>query len=100
MSIALTKELEKQILTFVAYAVPRVSSGATLTEEDLRSYRKIVPEYFQFMKTQTVESQIELIAANKKDPYFGSYIEKMLTPQGIEWMRKNIPIVIRVANEP
>jgi cell pole-organizing protein PopZ len=100
MADAPSKELEKQILTFVTYAVPRVSMGAALKEDDLRAYRKIVPEYFRFMRTQTVKSHIELISANRKDPYFGPYVEKLLTPEGKKWLEKNIPIIIKVANEP
>jgi len=100
MAEGLSKELEKQILTFVTYAVPRVSTGAMLNEDDLRSYKKIVPDYFRFMRTQTVRSHIDLISANRKDPYFGPYIEKLLSPDGIKWLEKNLPIVIRVAKEP
>jgi hypothetical protein len=100
MTVALSKELEKQILTFVAYAVQHVRTGTALNEADLRSYRKIVPEYFKYMSSQTVESHVELISANRKDPYFGSYIEKLLTPEGIKWMKKNIPLIIKVAKEP
>jgi len=96
----LSKELEKQILTFVTYAVSRVSSGVMLKEDDLRAYRKIVPEYFRFMRTQTIKSHIELISANRDDPYFGPYVKKLLTPEGIKWLEKNIPIIIRVASEP
>ena len=100
MTPNLSKELERQILTFVTYALPRVAAGTPLKEEDLRSYKKIVPEYFQYMKTQTVESHIELISSNRKDPYFGASIEKMLTPAGVKWMEKNIPVIIKVAREP
>lgn len=96
----LSKELEKQILTFVTYAVPRVRTGAMLTEDDLRSYKKVVPDYFRYMSTQTVESHLKLIEANRKDPYFGPYIEKLLSPDGVRWLEKNIPIIIKVANEP
>lgn len=100
MTEPLTKELEKQILTFVTYAASRVATGVTLKEEDLRSYKKIVPEYFRYMRTQTVRSHIDLIMSNRKDPYFGPYVEKMITPEGIRWLEKNIPIIIRVALEP
>lgn len=100
MAEAPSKELEKQILTFVTYAVPRVKTGAMLNEDDLRSYKKIVPEYFRYMKTQTVKSQIELISANSNDPYFGPYVEKLMTPEGLKWLEKNLPIVIKVAKEP
>lgn len=100
MAAPISKELERQILTFVTYALPRVSTGAAIREDDLRSYKKIVPEYFQHMKTQTVKSHIELIASHRGDPYFGPYIAKMLTPEGIKWMEKNIPVIIRVALEP
>ena len=99
MAEAPSKELEKQILTFVTYAVPRVSMGVTLKEDDLRAYKKIVPEYFKFMRTQTVKSHIDIIIANRKDPYFGPYVEKLLSPDGMKWLEKNIPIIIKVAKE-
>jgi len=100
MTAPLSKGLEKQILTFVTYAASRVAIGVTLNEDDLRSYKKIVPEYFRYMTAQTVKSHIELIMSNRKDPYFGPYVEKMLTTEGIRWLEKNVPIIIRVALEP
>jgi hypothetical protein len=100
MNAPISKELERQILTFVTYALPRVTAGTMLKEEDLRLYKKIVPEYFQYMKTQTAKSNIELISSHKNDSYFGPYIEKLITPEGIRWMEKNVPIIIRVALEP
>jgi hypothetical protein len=100
MAAPISKELERQILTFVTYALPRVATGTAIREEDLRSYKKIVPDYFQYMKTQTVQSHLELIASNKDDPYFGPYIMKLLTPEGIKWMDKNVPVIIRIALEP
>ena len=99
MTEPLSKELEKQILTFITYAVPRATTGISLREEDLRAYKKIVPEYFRFMRTQTVKSHIAFIASNRNDPYFGPYVEKMLTPEGIRWLERNIPMIIRVGLE-
>jgi hypothetical protein len=93
------KEREKQLLLAITFAVPRMTVAASLSEEELRRYKSSVPLYFEFMETQTVESHIALLKSHRDDPTFGDYIKKLLTPEGIKWLEKNIPRVIKVAKE-
>lgn len=93
------KEREKQLLLAITFAVPRMTAAASISEEELRKYKSSVPLYFEFMRTQTVESHIALLKSHMEDPTFGDYIQKLLTPEGIKWLEKNIPHVIKVANE-
>jgi len=100
MAVQGDKEREKQLLLAITFAVPRMTAAASLSEEELRRYKGSMPLYFEFMKTQTVESHIALLESHRDDPTFGDYIRKLLTPEGIKWLEKNIPRIIKVANEP
>jgi hypothetical protein len=93
------QELEKLVLSFVTFAVQRMEVRSILRIEALREYKKIVPKYFELIKTQSLQDHIDLLSAHRKDPYFGVYVEKILSPAGLKWLEQNYPVLKRAAEE-
>jgi len=93
------QELEKLVLSFVTFAVQRMEAHSPLRIEALREYRKIVPKYFELIKTQSLKDHIDLLSAHRNDPYFGIYIEKILSPAGLKWMEQNYPVLKKASEE-
>jgi len=93
------KSNDKLILMYVPYAIERIRLFRNVSVEELRYVRKTSPEFFNFIRNQNCEEHIEFLASYLKDPYFGVYIEQMLSPKGLKWLRLNFPIMKQVAEE-
>ena len=93
------QELEELVLSFVTFAVQRMETHSPLRLEALREYKKIVPKYFELIKTQSLQDHINLLSAHRNDAYFGLYIEKILSPAGLKWMEQNYPILKKASEE-
>ncbi len=90
---------EKLILMYVPYALERIGRSQNVTVAELRYVKKNSPEFFGFIKGSTVEEHIKFLESYRNDSYFGIYIEKMLSPKGLEWLRKNFPLMKQVSEE-
>jgi len=98
-SIQSGKSNDKLILMYVPYAIERIRLFRNVTVEELRYVKKTSPEFFNFIRRQNCEEHIEYLASYRKDPYFGIYIEQMLSPKGVKWLRLNFPLMKQVAEE-
>lgn len=84
---------------YVPYALERVERSQDLNIDELRSFRKTSTDFFSFIRRQCCEEHIAFLASHRKDPYFGIYIEKMLSPKGLEWLHRNFQLMKQVAEE-
>jgi len=98
-SIESDKSIEKLILMYVPYAIERIRLFRNVSAEELRYVKKTSPEFFNFIRNQNCEEHVEFLASYRKDPYFGVYIEQMLSPKGLKWLRLNFPLMKQVAEE-
>lgn len=90
---------EKLILMYLPYALSRVEHSKDLTIEELREYKKQSAQFFAYVKNHDLEDHVKLLTANRNDSYFGQYVERMLSPKGLEWLRVNYKMMKRVADE-
>jgi len=90
---------DKLILMYVPYAIERIRLSRNVSIEELRYVKKTSPEFFNFIRHQNCGEHIEFLASYRKDPYFGVYIEQMLSPEGLKWLRLNFPLIKQVAEE-
>jgi len=94
------KELDdKLILMYLPYALARVESSKNLTIDELREYRKQSSDFFRYVSKHSYDDHVALLANHRNDPYFGQYIERMLSQKGLEWLRFNYALMRRVAEE-
>jgi len=90
---------EKLILMYVPYALARVEQSKNLTIDELRAYKKQSGDFFRYVRKNGLDEHIAFLTSHRKDAYFGQYIEKMLSHEGVKWLKANYPIMRQVAEE-
>lgn len=90
---------EKLILMYLPYALARVDKSLDLTLPELREYKKQSPEFFDYVKRYSLDEHVAFLVTHLKDVYFGKYVERMLTPDGREWLSRNYMLMKQIADE-
>lgn len=93
------KSRDKLILMYVPYAIERIRLFKNVNIDELRYVKKTSPEFFDFVRNQNCDEHIEFLASYRSDPYFGVYIEQMLSSKGLKWLQLNFPVIKQVAGE-
>jgi hypothetical protein len=90
---------EKLILMYLPYALARVDKAIDLTLPELREYKKQSPEFFDYVKRYSLDEHVAFLVSHSKDGYYGQYVERMLTPEGREWLSRNYELMRQIAGE-
>jgi hypothetical protein len=90
---------DKLILMYLPYALARVDQSKDLMLDELHAYKRQSPDFFVYVKSNPLEKHIKFLESHRRDTYYGQYVERILSPVGLKWLRKNYPMIEKVANE-
>lgn len=86
-------EKELRILSTLPIIIDWIKTEKRLTDSEIESLKKIYPEQYEFAKNTTLEEIIEMNSRYKDSKIYGKHIEVVLSPQGIKWLARTLPIV-------
>jgi hypothetical protein len=99
IKMANDEEGERFVLFTVSFAVQYIRAKRDLSENILRSYFSMAPDYFRYMKTVSLKEVIDLLEKSRKGTFYSRDIDVLLSPEGREWLERNVPVIKRAAAE-
>ena len=91
------EEGKRFVLFTVSFAVQYIRGNRDLSENNIRSYFSMAPEYFRYMQRASLKEVVDLLEKYRKGTFYSRDIELVLSPEGRKWLERNIPIIKRAA---
>ena len=91
------EEGKRFVLFTVSFAVQYIRGNRDLSENNIRSYFNMAPEYFRYMQRASLKEVVDLLEKYRKGTFYSRDIELVLSPEGRKWLERNIPIIKRAA---
>jgi hypothetical protein len=83
------------VLFTVSFALQYIRGNRDLSENNIRSYFNMAPEYFRYMQRASLKEIVDLLEKYRKGTFYSRDIELVLSPEGRKWLERNIPIIKR-----
>jgi len=91
------EEGKRFVLFTVSFAVQYIRGNRDLSENNIRSYFNMAPEYFRYMQRASLKEIVDLLEKYRKGTFYSRDIELVLSPEGLKWLERNIPTIKRAA---
>jgi len=94
--VEIDSEKQKQIVKLfpmLSFVVKWIEKDTKLSDSDLMRLKNIYPEQYEFAKNTTLEEIIEMNSRYLDSKIYGKHLKIVLSPQGIKWLARTLPIV-------
>ena len=93
------EEGERFVLFTVSFAVQYIRGNHDLSENNIRSYFNMAPEYFRYMQKASFKDILGLLEKYRKGTFYSRDIELLFSPEGQKWLERNVPVIKKATAE-